>query len=331
MKWVVFVAALAAVGRASAAAGQPALELTQSAGVSTEDVAAAATQVAAFGELPAGFRFSAEAAWGARSTERGDAFGTAYPYDNRLHVMEAYVERAFRPGAGLLSVRGGRYRTPFGISAASEHAYIGFLRAPLIRYDGYFALSNTFLEHGVDIVVGTPALSLEVSAGVPADVGSARRPSGLDWVLRSQWFHGAVIVGASYIRTRPYQSPLFAHGRSEFGGIDVRWMRGGVGIRGEWLAGRPFDGTRTDGGYLDLILHRPRMGPVTVLGRVERLVYEAVPPFAFAATRYTGGARVRVRNNLAVTVGLVRQVSDDPAPDRGSALDLGLTYAYRHQ
>ena len=331
MRWLVFAATLAIAARPPVAFCEPTVELTQTAGASTDDVAAAATQVAVFGDVLAGMRFNVEAAWGARSSDLGDAFGTAYPYDNRPHVMEAYVERPFGPDAGLLSVRMGRYRTPFGISAGSEHAYIGYLRPPLIRYDGYYALSNTFLEHGIDIVVGTPALSFEVSAGIPADVGSARRRSGLDWVLRTQWFRGPLIVGGSYIRTRPYQSPLFAHGRSQFGGVDVRWMRNGIALRGEWLGGRPFAGTRTDGGYLDLILHRPGMGPVTALARVERLVYDAEPPFAFTAARYTAGARVRLRNNLAITIGLVRQVSNGPDESRGSALDLGITYAYRHQ
>ena len=49
---------------------------------------------------------------------------------------------AGRTGDGLRAVRAGRYRTPFGLAAASDHAYIGFLRPPLIRYGDYFALSS---------------------------------------------------------------------------------------------------------------------------------------------------------------------------------------------
>ena len=80
-------------------------------------------------------------------------------------MIEAYGERTFQPGRFLVGIRGGRYRTPFGISSGSDHAYNGFLRAPLIRYDDYYALSNNFLEHGADVIVGVPRLTLEVSAG----------------------------------------------------------------------------------------------------------------------------------------------------------------------
>jgi hypothetical protein len=285
----------------------------------------------AFGELFSGIRFNVEGAWGARSTDVGDAFGSAYPYDNQVQAIEAYAERVFRPGSGLFAVRLGRFRTPFGIYAASDHAYIGYLRPPLIRYDGYFALSSSFLEHGANVIVGTPAVSFELSVGAPADVGAAQRPSGLDTTVRAQWFHGPLIVGASYLRSRPYQSPLFAHGHTEFGGIDVRWMRGGIQLRGEWLSGRPFVGTRTDGGYVDVIVHRPHMGPVTFVARVERLAYDAVPPFAFTAQRYTAGTRVRLLNNLSLSVGLVHHVPGEPGERLHSAMDIGLTYVLRHE
>jgi hypothetical protein len=322
---------LAVLAQSSPANCQTSVELTQSIGGSTEDVAAAATQLRVLGDVWAGIRFGAEAAWGARSTDEGDAFGTAYPYDNRLRLIEAYAERTFRPGRGLFGVRVGRYRTPFGISAASDHAYIGFLRPPLIRYDDYYGLSTGFLEHGVDVVVGTPAVSLEVSAGAPADVGEAHRRSGLDTVVRGQWFRGPLIVGVSYIHTRPHQSPRFAVGSAEFTGVDARWMRAGIQVRGEWLGGRPFAGTRTDGGYVDVIVHRPRMGPVTAVGRIERLAYDASPPFAFATERYTAGARVRLLDNLSLSVGIVRQASDAPAMRLDSAIDVGVTYAVRLQ
>lgn len=324
-------AVLVLMAHAGAAWAQPSIELTQTVGGSSEEVAAAGTQLRAFGDLPADIRFNVEGAWGTRSADRGDAFGTAYPYDNRVQLIEAYVERTFQPGRALFSVRAGRYRTPFGISSAGDHAYIGYLRAPFVRYGGYYALSNTFLEHGLDVVVGTPAASLELSAGTPADVGEARRPSGLDLVARGQWFRGPLIVGASYIRTRPHQSATFAHGHTQFGGIDARWMRDGVQLRGEWLTGRPFAGTRTNGGYVDVIVHRPSMGPVTAFGRIERLVYEAAAPYDFSAARYTAGARVRLLQNLSLSAGFVHQTSDAEKHRLRGALDVGLTYAFRYE
>jgi hypothetical protein len=324
-----FTLCVAGVINATVAHSQSmAVELSQNAGYSTENVAAVATQLRAFGEVASGIRFTAEGAWAARSAADSDVFGAAYPYTNRIQVIEAYGERTFQPQGGIVGIRFGRYRTPFGISSSSDHAYVGFLRSPLIRYDGYFALSNNFLEHGADVIVGTPRLSLEASLGAPADVGTANRRAGLDTVLRGQAAVGSVIVGVSHILTRPYQPLTFARGRAAFTGVDVRWMRDGVQARGEWIAGRPFDGTTTTGGYADLIIHRPRMGPVTAVARVDRLAYDAVPPFALFAERYTAGARIRVLDRLAVQVELLHQSRALPQR-RATAIDLGLTYSVR--
>ena len=173
---VSFVLAALLTQSASARGQSLTIDVTQHGGYSTDDVAAFAVQVRALAETSSHVRFNVETAWASRSDTTSDAFGAAYPYGNRLQVIEAYGERVFLPGDRLFAVRLGRYRTPFGISSGSDHGYGGFLRAPLIRYDGYYALSNNFLEHGVDVVVGRPRLSFEVSAGAPADVGTAPRP-----------------------------------------------------------------------------------------------------------------------------------------------------------
>jgi hypothetical protein len=328
MKFPMVLVSLAIVARATVASSQSvAVEINQTVGASTENVAAAATQVRAFGEAAGGVRFMGEAAWAARSAGETDAFGAAYPYANRAQVIEAYAERTFQPGPFLVGIRGGRYRTPFGISSGSDHAYNGFLRAPLIRYDDYYALSNNFLEHGGDVIVGVPQLTLEVSAGVPADVGSASRREGLDTVARGQGVLGALIVGVSHIRTQPYQDEYYAKGQAVFTGIDLRFMRGGVQARGEWISGRPFDGTTTTGGYADLIVHRPGMGPLTAVMRAEHLAYEAEAPFDLYRTRYTGGARIRVLGRLTAIVDVIHQ-SDDPQR-RPIKVDVGLTFSVR--
>ena len=78
----------------------------------------------------------------------------------------------------------------------------------------------------------------------------------------------------------------------------ARWMGAGVQLRGEWLGGRPFDGTTTTGGYVDLIVHRPFMGPFTALARAERLAYAAPDPYALYSQRYSTGARLRIWKGL---------------------------------
>lgn len=307
-----------------------AAEVSQSVGVSTEDIAGAGTQVRVLGETASGLRLQLEGAWGARSNDsESDVFGTAYPYEGGFQVIETYGEYLFGPRQWVRSVKGGRYRTPFGIYAASDHAYIGFLRPPLIRYGEYYALSTGYLEHGVDVVVGSPRLSVELSVGTPGDVGEAIRRPGVDTVVRAEGTTGSLIVGVSFIDTTPYMPERWAKGRARFGGVDARWMGGGVQVRGEWLGGQPFDGTTTTGGYADLIVHRPVMGPVTALLRAERLAYAAPAPHELYSHRYSAGVRVRVWKGLAAAIGVSHQAGQ-LTQSRPTAIDFGVTYSARH-
>jgi len=314
---------------AGVASGQSlGVEVTQSVGTSSESISAAGTQIRVLGEALPGLRWNVEGAWATRSRDESDVFGTAYPYEGRAELMEAYGEYHFAPGRGLRAIKGGRYRTPFGISSASDHAYVGFLRPPLIRYGEYYALSSGYLEHGLDVVVGVPRLSVEASVGVSADVGPAIRRPGVNTVVRAEGMAGALILGASFVDTTPYMPERFARGRSRFGGVDARWMKGGVLVRGEWLGGQPFDGTSTTGGYADLIVHRPVMGPVTALVRAERLAYDAAPPRALYSHRYSAGARIRLWKTVAASVGIAHQAGQI-TQRRRTAFDVGLTGSFR--
>ena len=219
-----------------------------------------------------------------------------------------------RAAAACAACKAGRYRTPFGIWAAGDHGYLGFLRPPLVRYGGYYALSSGYLEHGVAVTVG-------VAAAVARGERRPSRPTsgprcGATASTRCcapQVAHGPVIAGVSYIDTMPDQPARFAKGRAHFGGVDLRVMHAGVMLRGEWISGRPFDGTATRGGYLDVLVHRPRLGPVTVLARAERLAYDARPPHALYTHRYTAGARVRIWRGLAAAAGVVHQAGQTHA------------------
>jgi hypothetical protein len=120
----------------------------------------------------------------------------------------------------------------------------------------------------------------------------------------------------------------FAHGRARFGGLDLRWMHAGVLLRGEWITGQPYDGTATRGGYADLVVHRPALGPVTLLARAERLAYDARAPFALYTHRYAVAARVRVWNGVSVSGGVTHQAGQ-VTQRRPTAVDVGVSYAVR--
>jgi hypothetical protein len=306
-------------------------EVAQTGGYSTDGTGAGAVQGRAVGDA-AGVRFNVEGSWAARSGGEHietDAFGAAYPYENRLKLIEAYGERMFRPGGSLIAVRGGRFRTPFGISSGSDHAYAGYLRPPLIRYDDYYALSNNFIEHGVSVTAGVPRLQVEATLAAPDDVGEAVRPNGLDRVVRLQGAWRSLIVGVSHIVTKPYQDPRWAKGDAVFTGIDGRWMYNGLEVRGEWLDGRPFDGTTTTGGYLDVRVHTPRLGAVVPVFRAERLDYVTSSPHAIYPSRFTGGARVQIAPRLTAQVNVLRQHGVPEQHD--TAVDVALSYVVRFE
>ena len=171
--------------------------------------------------------------------------------------------------------------------------------------------------------------SVEASAGRPADVGSAVRRSGVDTVIRIQSFAGPLIAGVSHIRTSPYLPERFATGRSVFTGVDIRWMHDGVQLRGEWITGRPFDGTTTKGWYADAIVHRLAMGPLTAVARIEQLDYDTIPAFALHARRQTIGARIRIVEALSVQLNAIHHTGK-LAEYGAAAFDVGITYSRRH-
>ena len=229
--------------------------------------------------------------------------------------------------AGLVGIRAGRFRTPFGISTRSDHAYTGFMRAPMIRYDDYFALSNNFLEHGAD---SSSARRRHISRPASADpwMSAGAAPSRLRYRAPRS---GLLSLGdhrGSHYRAMPYQPEYFAKGRAVFTGVDVRWMYNGIQLRGEFLSGRPFDGTTTTGGYIDLLVHRVGMGPVTAVARLERLDYDTIPEFVLFARRAMAGARIRIPGGLTAQIAAGHQWRQQIQRDR-TAFDFTVTYSLR--
>jgi hypothetical protein len=319
-------------------------ELDLTAGYSGEEIRAAASQWRLFGEAPARIGFFVEAAWGDRwagdapvvgeeligvDPMGSDVFGAAYPYRGRVILMEAYAERYFSPRGALLGVRAGRFRTPFGIYGRSDYGYTGFVRPPLIRYDGYFAVSNNWLEDGVTLTGGVPRLFVEASVSRPHDVGSSQRRAGTNESIRVQGYRGQFVFGASHARSNPYLPARFAVGRQAFTGIDVRWAHAaGVQARGELLKGHSYEGVTTTGWYVDGILHRPGMGPFTVVVRAESLDYTAPAPRDRSAQRLTIGTRVRLPGPMTVQLNYLRQDGDLPHI-KARSLDISATYSIR--
>jgi hypothetical protein len=336
---LVAIAAAPALAQATIAA-----EIDLTAGYSGEDIRATASQLRMFGKSPGDVEFFAEAVWGDRWAGDApvigdglsgvdpmgtDVFGSAYPYAGSMVLTEIYGERYFRPRGSLLGVRAGRFRMPFGIYNRSEYGYSGFLRPPLIRYDGYFGVSNNWLEEGAMFTAGVPQLFVEASISRPHDVGFAVRRDGTDASIRVQGYRGQFVVGASYARSNPYLSPRFAVGRQAFSGVDVRWAHpAGLQARGELLTGHSYEGVSTIGWYIDGIVHRPGMGPFTALIRGEYLDYDASPPRARMAKRLTLATRVRMPGPVTLQLNYLRQRGDLPHI-KSQSVDFSATYSFR--
>jgi hypothetical protein len=337
---------LVAATAVSADAQTVSAELDLTAGYSGEEIKAAASQLRLFGDAPAGIRYFAEASWGGRwagddSVVGGalvgvdpmgsDVFGAAYPYKKKLQLMEMYAVRDFGPRGAVLRVQVGQFRMPFGIYSRGDHGYSGFVRAPLIRYDGYFALSNNWMERGATFTVGLPRLFVEASISRPHDVATAQRREGTDGSVRVQAYHGPLIVGVSHARSNPYHPPRFAQGRLAFTGVDFRWASSaGLQARGEVIKGRSYAGVSTTGWYVDGIVHRVGMGPFTAVVRSESLEYIGSTRDRDRATsRFTIGTRVRLPGPVTVQLNFMRQSGDLPRI-RDNSVDVSLTYSVRY-
>jgi hypothetical protein len=321
-------------------------ELDMTAGYSGEEIRAAASQLRVFGDGPARIKYFGELSWGGRwagddpvigggligvDPIGSDAFGAAYPYRKRVQVMEVYGERYFTSDKLFLGARAGQFRMPFGIYTRSDYGYSGFVRPPLIRYDGYFALSNNWLEQGAVMTAGKPELFVEASVGRPHDVGTSQRRSGVDESVRVQAYHGPVIVGVSHARSNPYMPVRFAHGRQAFTGVDLRFASShGIQLRGEAVKGHSYEGVSTVGWYLDGIVHRSAMGPFTAVTRVESLDYTAPSPRARSASRFTVGTRIRLPWRMTSQINYMKQHGDMPRI-YDSCFDFSLTYSLRYR
>lgn len=316
-RWAAW-AGLLAILPVTAAAAAPTAELDTTVGYSTQGTAAVASQLKVFGEMRSDLRFYAEAAGAAHSGQESDAFAAAYDYRNGMEAGEAYVERQFSGPKAEGGLRVGRYRTPFGIYSGSDYAYGGFLRPPMVRYGYFGALSNYWLEGGVDGFAGTPQLQLEASLATPQEEDGTR--GGLDAAVRVQGYHGPVILGASFLTTQvaPFEGSI--RRSSQFAGVDGRWMERGLQFRGEWIHGRSSGGIHSQGWYVDAMLHRAGLGPVTPVMRYEEARF-ALPGSRMTWRRWTTGVKVRISPSLAGTVNYIQGWH--------GALDVGLTHTER--
>ena len=320
---------------ASAQTATVSTEADVTVGYSSEDaVSASAAQVRMFGETPSRLRFNVEGTWGNRSSNTTDAFGAASGIpaasSSAKPTSSAWLSASRRPTASGSASIAARSGTPVPATTPTRGSF-----APRsMRDHGYWAVTNNFLERGVDLMAATQRFSIEASLGTPGDTGIARRRAGLDAVVHAQAHVLGATLGVSRMSSEPYGDTAVSKGRVAFTGVDARWMRGGVQLRGEWLGGRAWKGTTTTTWDVDASVHRQVMGPITAVIRTERLSFASVTPYAWRdmmcdedwhGLRHSVGARVRLPAGVTAQLSLVRQAEELAEDGARTALDLALS------
>ena len=83
--------------------------------------------------------------------------------------------------------------------------------------------------------------------------------------------------------------------------------------------------------YADVIVHRPFMGPVTLVGRLEHLDYDTGDPaFNDAASGLAVGTRIKLIESLYAQANVTHRPSE-PYARNATATDVALTYTVRYR
>ena len=244
--------------------------------------------------------------------------------------MEIYAERYFRPRGAMLAVRAGRFRMPFGIYNRSDHGYSGFLRPPLIRYDGYFGISNNWLEDGAMFTAGAAATVRR----------SQRQPPARRRIRRSARRARHVDPRARLPRTvrrrrklRAQQSVSVAAICRRTPGVLGRRCAMGASVRTAGARGIP-EGPFVRGRVDNRLVCRRHRAPArngAVHGgrpRRSRWTTRLPAPRDRRAKRLTLGTRVRLPGPVTLQLNYLRQHGDLPRL-KSHSIDFSATYSFR--
>jgi hypothetical protein len=187
---------------------------------------------------------------------------------NRDQPEEVEVYEAFGEWElGRNRLRLGRFQTPFGIYNRSELYYVGLVYDPLIRYYPYPGPHLEDSVNGLEYLRSVGLWQVEAALfGRDSDV-DAVVPRGDEGSVRIQWYSGRLILGLNAVRTRAEEETGYG-GEAHFFGVDFRYSRPGLILRGEVVAGH-VPGSSPEGFYLDALYHPVWLSRVTLVGRTE--------------------------------------------------------------
>jgi hypothetical protein len=184
--------------------------------------------------------------------------------ENGVDLYEAFGEW----GKGRHRGRLGYFEVPFGIHNRTELYYVGLISLPLIRYYPFQSPGIGRSASGVGYLGSLGAWQLEAALFGHGGSIESLVPSGGEGAVRIQHYSGPLILGISALRERVSAGDPDYRGTGYFYGLDFRYSRPMLILRGELVAGN-VPGGSPRGFYLDVLYHPSSFGRVTLVGRTE--------------------------------------------------------------
>lgn len=200
--------------------------------------------------------------------ELSPALGFHLDYDRQAAVEEELTEAYGEWRDSRQRIRLGRFLVPFGIYNRSELYYVGLVNPPILK--GYLGSGYRVgrSEKGLGYFRSEGRWQLE--AALFADRGGWRAvvPSRGEGSVRLQYYSGPIILGLSALREYGRAPLPGADGKARFVGLDFRFSRPSLILRGELVSGSAPGGSPR-GFYMDVLYHPAALRDFTLVGRVE--------------------------------------------------------------
>ena len=169
---------------------------------------------------------------------------------------------------GAHRVQLGIVRVPFGIYDYRETYGSGLIDYPMARGD-YHHMGVDWGAPGVQYTGGSSNLRLDLAAFDGNGVGLWNNTTHVNGVsARIQAYRGNMILGASRWDGSVVQAG--ARGGVHLSGVDVRYSRSHLVVRGEYLVGM-MGGQSMHGWYLDTLYRLPKFEKFSLVGRLEMM------------------------------------------------------------
>jgi hypothetical protein len=182
--------------------------------------------------------------------------------DTEFH--EAYGEW----GRGTRRVRLGRFQIPFGIYNRSELYYSGLVLDPLVQYYPFRGPQLGRSKQGLSFLWAEGSWQFEGALFGNGDGLSAFVPSRGEGSIRVQHYSGPLIIGLNALREHARDPGGGELRTAHFLGLDFRYSRPALILRGELVSGR-LPGGSPRGYFVDLLYHPAVLDRATFVARTE--------------------------------------------------------------